>query len=586
MLSDTELDLTAEQREICRAVADAATGAAIKVQAFAGTGKTTTLAAVAAACPRRRFLYVVFNRAAAADARRKMPANVEVRTAHSVAYRQVGHLYSGRLTERSWQWLTYLREKMPRALDSVARSGRDATSAGALIIRTLEQYLRSVDVELGPEHVPRWCGDGLAQVTVTAASFLWQNIRNPNSTAPITHDCYLKLFYLQNCQLAPIDTIIMLDEAQDADPVIFALVRRHPGTRIVVGDTYQQLYQWRGAVNALDSFETNPLELALTQTFRFGGLTAQWANRVLAICGEKLRIAPAAHSTQVRVDFAPADVEATLARSNAGALDQAVAALDRRRRVHVMGGAAPLIKLVRDAYGLYCGKPGSGELAVFNSWSELKAAGQGDRSGSGGDPSLQILVNLIEDRGARVLDTCQRLEACVDSPHDAQVTISTVHKAKGLEWERVAVAEDLSPFVRKSEGKPKLLFEEACVMYVALTRAKRELVLHPDCLQAIEASGKMVGITEALSVSGIAADTATTAPRKDSKADRDGRARSGRRDLRQTGGAPAVMIVYDRDQGIGTIPENLRGRAERRPRRKSRRHSRRGRVSSDPTSES
>jgi hypothetical protein len=96
----------------------------------------------------------------------------------------------------------------------------------------------------------------------------------------------------------------------------------------------------------------------------------------------------------------------------------------------------------------------------------------------------------------------------------------------------------------------------------------------------------MVGITEALSVSGIATEPATTAPRKDSKSDRDGRARSGRRDLWQTGGAPPVMIVYDRDQGIGEIPENLRGRAERRPRRKSRRHIRRGRVQSDPTSKS
>ncbi len=49
MLPESRLDLTIEQRDICRAVADAAIGAAIKVQAFAGTGKTTTLAAVARA---------------------------------------------------------------------------------------------------------------------------------------------------------------------------------------------------------------------------------------------------------------------------------------------------------------------------------------------------------------------------------------------------------------------------------------------------------------------------------------------------------------------------------------------------------
>jgi len=579
MPSESQLDLTAEQRDICRAVADAANGAAIKVQAFAGTGKTTTLAAVARACPRRRFLYVVFNRAAAADARRKMPSNVEVRTAHSVAYREVGHLYRSRLIERSWNWLTYLREKMPRALDSVARFGRDATSAGALIIRTVEQYLRSVDLELGPEHVPPWCGEDVAAVTATAASFLWQNIRNPNSTAPITHDCYLKIFFLQDRELASPETIVMLDEAQDADPVIFALVQRHTGIRIVVGDTYQQLYQWRGAVNALDRFEADATQLALTRTFRFGGLAAQWANRVLAICGEQLRIAPAEHSTEVRIGFAPARVQALLARSNAGALDQAVAALDLGRKVHVMGGAAPLVKLVRDAYGLYSGKPGSGELAVFASWSELKAAAQGGRSGAGGDPSLQILVNLIEDRGPRVLDTCQRLEACVDSPDAAEVTVSTVHKAKGLEWERVAVCDDVSPFVRKAEGKPKLLFEEACVMYVALTRAKAELVLHADCMEAVDASAGLMGIMEPLPISGAAGPPPTAAPRRDSGAGRDRRGRERRRGGMQTDdGGPPVTIVYDRDQGVGTIPENLRGRANDGPRRKRRRRGQRERV--------
>jgi hypothetical protein len=32
-----------------------------------------------------------------------------------------------------WAWLSYLKEKMPRA-DSVMQTGRDATSAGAVII--------------------------------------------------------------------------------------------------------------------------------------------------------------------------------------------------------------------------------------------------------------------------------------------------------------------------------------------------------------------------------------------------------------------------------------------------------------------
>ena len=38
-----------------------------------------------------------------------------------------------------------------------------------------------------------------------AAEALWKNICKHNSTAPVTHDCYLKLFYLQGRELAPRD---------------------------------------------------------------------------------------------------------------------------------------------------------------------------------------------------------------------------------------------------------------------------------------------------------------------------------------------------------------------------------------------
>ena len=40
-----------------------------------------------------------------------------------------------------------------------------------------------------------------------------------------------------------IDFRWFVDEAQDADPVILGLVERHPGPRVMVGDSYQQLYQ-------------------------------------------------------------------------------------------------------------------------------------------------------------------------------------------------------------------------------------------------------------------------------------------------------------------------------------------------------
>ncbi len=63
------MELTNEQRAICDVAQQSGANLALKIQAFAGTGKTTTLAAIAEACPGTRFLYVVFNRAAADSAR-------------------------------------------------------------------------------------------------------------------------------------------------------------------------------------------------------------------------------------------------------------------------------------------------------------------------------------------------------------------------------------------------------------------------------------------------------------------------------------------------------------------------------------
>ena len=208
------MNLTEEQQTICQAARDLGVHSSLKIQAFAGTGKTTTLAAIAESLPQRKFLYLVFNRAAADEAQLKMPSNVSVHTAHAVAFRSIGYAYKSRLASNAWAWFPYLKEKMPRALDSVMRTGRDATSAGAVIIRTLEQFLRMTDGAIGAIHAPYWCDDRVGVAAGYAAEALWKNICKPNSTAPVTHDCYLKLFYLQGRELAPHDWTVIKPRAR------------------------------------------------------------------------------------------------------------------------------------------------------------------------------------------------------------------------------------------------------------------------------------------------------------------------------------------------------------------------------------
>src|SRR5580700_6484408 len=100
---------------------------------------------------------------------------------------------------------------------------------------------------------------------------------------------------------------------------------------------------------------------------------------------------------------------------------------------------------------------------------------------------IQNVVSA-KDRDRKVLHMCRRLEACVESPTAAQITVSTVHKAKGLEWPRVFLSSDFNQFVELEGVKPVVDFQEAYIMYVALTRARTQLLLSSACAEIISAS--------------------------------------------------------------------------------------------------
>jgi superfamily I DNA/RNA helicase len=43
----------------------------------------------------------------------------------------------------------------------------------------------------------------------------------------------------------------LFDEGQDASPAMLAIFLKQKGVKVIVGDTHQQIYAWRYAVNSL-----------------------------------------------------------------------------------------------------------------------------------------------------------------------------------------------------------------------------------------------------------------------------------------------------------------------------------------------
>jgi superfamily I DNA/RNA helicase len=309
------------------------------------------------------------------------------------------------------------------------------------------------------------------------ADAVWKKMCDPASSFPLGHDGYLKYWALRRQKLD--FAYILLDEAQDTNDVVLELLEHQKAQVVYVGDRHQQIYQWRGAINALDKVRT-PLSCALTQSFRFGPRIAELANVVLGRLGERnIIVGNDAVCSEVGIVPQP---DVIIARSNGTVLQAVMTCLDDGGTPYVEGGTGELRRLVRGVYQLR--KQGFStvpEFFGFHSWEEVVEHSETEHG-----QDLAGFVRLIQAYGP---GTLWRLIECVADERDgADVTISTTHKAKGREWDVVRLEDDFVLAETDDEGNPtQLPSEEMRILYVALTRAKSRLQVGEQTLRFLDA---------------------------------------------------------------------------------------------------
>lgn len=92
-ISSLSHELTDEQKQC---VEVARQGKDVKIKAFAGSGKTSTLVAISRELSGKG-LYLAYNKAIQTDAARKFPSHVDSKTAHSIAYRATAYRIKDRV---------------------------------------------------------------------------------------------------------------------------------------------------------------------------------------------------------------------------------------------------------------------------------------------------------------------------------------------------------------------------------------------------------------------------------------------------------------------------------------------------------
>jgi superfamily I DNA/RNA helicase len=259
-------------------------------------------------------------------------------------------------------------------------------------------------------------------------------MQDRNDDLPMGHDGYLKLWALNGPRLNA--EYVLLDEAQDTNQVVLGVLQRQNSQIVYVGDRHQQIYEWRGAVNAMEQVAGCD-ETSLTQSFRFGEPIAEAASRVLGTLGEtqRLRGNPKVQSSIVD---ALTPTRAVLARTNANVIVEVLDAVRAGRKPCIVGGTGELTRLLSDVYELKDEKPASSpEFFGFASWREVVAFADSEEG-----ESIRSFVQLVEQHGENKL--WPAVKGAHDDENSADVVLSTAHKAKGREWDSVRLAADFA----------------------------------------------------------------------------------------------------------------------------------------------
>jgi hypothetical protein len=463
--------VTTPTQEQAAVVALARGGRDISVEALAGTGKTTTLRFVAAAL-RGRGQYVAFNRAIVDESKRSFPSHVKCDTAHGLAFASIGHRYAHRLNQTQRvtnRDLARLFDVPPlRVATKAGVRQLDEAQIARLALRTVRIFCKVPDRDLAAAHVPRVAlfppgseaHAALVHAVLPVARRAWADLCALDGQLRFEHDHYLKLWQLSDPTIGR--DFILFDEAQDADPVMLTVVNDQDAQLVYCGDRFQSIYEWRGAVNALEKVHVDETAW-LTQSFRFGGAIADEANLLLDRLGAPHHLVGLASiDSRVRRLARP---DAILCRTNGGVVAAVIDCLGQGLQPGVVGGVGVLIDFADACEVLMSGRrTGHPELAPFASWDEVLewVADEPDEAAQ-----IVTMVRLVQRYGPQQLTNY--LRDCVD-PEAAQVVVSTAHKAKGREWPTVRIGGD---FQHPDDMDP----EDLRLIYVAVTRTRLMLDL-------------------------------------------------------------------------------------------------------------
>jgi len=482
------MKLTQEQRAIINSTGN------IKINAVAGSGKTTTIIEYAKTRPRSsKILYLAFNKSVKEEAirmfRSKRLNNVTVETAHSLAYKHIVWGSDYKLNSNGYKTYEIVDQLNIRAFEEKHTEYVIANH----IKKLLTYFCNSQESTISELNYLDIITDRKAKIFVKSfyhyivdqARALMTKMEK--GEIDITHDFYLKKFQLSNPTLYY--DYILFDEGQDASMAMLDVFLKQKAIKVIVGDTHQQIYGWRYAVNSLE--KANFKNYSLSTSFRFSQDIANLAVEVLKM--KKYIDKPTCTSINGVGSSNKIKTKAVLARTNLGLLSKAIEYVTEKREVkrlyfegninsytYATEGAS-----LYDVLNLYNGKYHLIRDKLMKKMNNIDDLS--DYIEKTEDRELAMMLNIVKEYGNEIPDIIQMIkDKHVDNKDEAEMIFSTVHRCKGMEYDVVQVVNDFvsqEQLIKLKEnnrtGRLSLaqLNEEINLLYVAITRTRNSVYI-------------------------------------------------------------------------------------------------------------
>jgi DNA helicase II / ATP-dependent DNA helicase PcrA len=463
----------------------------IILSAVAGAGKTSTLIEMLKAA-NGTVAFCAFNKAIAQEIETKInqkniDKDVKVGTVHSFGFGAVRRAFSNikvdgnklkNLAQEEFDGeYFHLREFVTNSVAMAKEVG-----IGACIDNDYNNWIQMFD------HYDLWDmlpGDVSNDTAVDASQFLLRCSNNIKNVVDFADMIYLPIFY--KLKMWQYD-YIFLDEAQDTNATRRQLVKmmlKPKGKLIAVGDPYQAIYAFTGADhNALNLIkkEFKAKELPLSVTFRCPKNVVKEAQKYV-------------HHIESHPDSPDGIVDECTIKDLPKLVTQQDAIICRNTK--------PLVEV---AYTLIRNKIpckvegrkiGEGLIRLATRWkvktiqaliNKLEIYKEREikkNKEKGNDTKCQIIEDQVETLMV-FIDQCKvndpittlitKIQELFDDTENKQIlTLSTIHKSKGREWDRVFALgmDEYSP--SKWAKKNWELQQEDNLLYVQVTRAKHHL---------------------------------------------------------------------------------------------------------------